>query len=77
MLKMYLPHADSGATADFWEAAWTRQAMADSVACFDPDPLRDHLARLLPHGGITLDGGRGIGAWTTYHSRRGQRRASS
>jgi SAM-dependent methyltransferase len=70
---MYLPRARSGGEADFWEAGWTRQAVADAVACCGLHPLRDRLARLLPHDGVILDGGCGIGAWAIYYRRRGYR----
>jgi SAM-dependent methyltransferase len=70
---MYLPRARSGGEADFWEEGWTRQAVADAVACCALHPLRDPLARLLPRDGITLDGGCGIGSWAIYYSRRGHR----
>jgi SAM-dependent methyltransferase len=73
VLKMYLPRARSGAEADFWDEGWTRQAVADAVACCGLHPLRDPLARLLPRDGVILDGGCGIGAWAIYYGGRGHR----
>jgi SAM-dependent methyltransferase len=70
---MYLPRARSGGDADFWEEGWTRQAVADSVACCALHPLRDPLARLLPRDGVILDGGCGIGTWAIYYRQRGHR----
>jgi SAM-dependent methyltransferase len=70
---MYLPRARSGGEADFWEEGWTRQAVADAVACCGLHPLRDPLARLLPRDGVILDGGCGIGAWAIYYTQRGHR----
>jgi SAM-dependent methyltransferase len=70
---MYLPRARSGGEADFWDEGWTRQAVADAVACCALHPLRDRLARLLPRDGVILDGGCGIGAWAIYYARRGHR----
>jgi SAM-dependent methyltransferase len=73
MLKMYLPRARAGGEADFWEEGWSRQAVADAVACCALHPLRDRLAALLPREGVILDGGCGIGAWAIYYGRRGHR----
>jgi SAM-dependent methyltransferase len=73
MLKMYLPRARGGGEAAFWEEGWSRQAVADAVACCALHPLCDRLAALLPREGLILDGGCGIGAWAIYYSRRGHR----
>jgi SAM-dependent methyltransferase len=73
MLKMYLSRERTGGDADFWEEGWTRQALAEMVACCGLHPLRDPLARLLPRDGLTLDGGCGPGAWSIYYGRRGRR----
>src|SRR4051794_16366787 len=73
VLKMYLPRARAGGEAGFWEEGWSRQAVADAVACCALHPLRDRLAGLLPREGLILDGGCGIGAWAIYYSRRGHR----
>jgi SAM-dependent methyltransferase len=70
---MYLPRARSGGEADFWDEGWSRQAVADAVACCALHPLRDPLARLLPRDGLVLDGGCGIGSWSIYYSQRGHR----
>jgi SAM-dependent methyltransferase len=70
---MYLPRARAGGEAGFWEEGWSRQAVADAVACCALHPLRDRLAGLLPREGLILDGGCGIGAWAIYYSRRGHR----
>ena len=70
---MYLPRARSGGEAGFWDEGWTRQAVADAVACCALHPLRDRLACLLPRDGVILDGGCGIGAWAIYYGRRGHR----
>src|SRR3954471_12005517 len=70
---MYLPRARAGGEASFWEEGWSRQAVADAVACCALHPLRDRLAGLLPREGLILDGGCGIGAWAIYYGRRGHR----
>src|SRR5712692_10488204 len=66
---MYLLRARSGAEADFWEEGWSRQAVAEAVACWALHPLRDPLARRLPCDGHVLDGGCGIGTWAQYFGR--------
>jgi SAM-dependent methyltransferase len=73
MLKMYLSRERTGDEAGFWEESWTRQALAEMVACCGLHPLRDPLARLLPRDELTLDGGCGPGAWSIYYGRRGHR----
>jgi SAM-dependent methyltransferase len=73
MLKLYLARERSGSEAEFWQAGWAGQALADMVASCAWHPLRTPLAGLLPQAGLVLDGGCGLGAWALHTARRGHR----
>jgi SAM-dependent methyltransferase len=73
MLKMYHRHAESGASAAYWEEFGSDGTLADRLRFCDVDPLRPLFERYLMPGATMLEGGCGRGQYVAYYTERGVR----
>lgn len=71
MLKMYHQHAESGASAAYWEQFGRHGTLADRVKFLDVDPLRPLFQRFLKPRALMLEGGCGRGQYVAYYTARG------
>ena len=71
MLKMYHRHAESGASAAYWEKFGSGGTLADRLRFCEVDPLRPLFTRFLKPGATMLEGGCGRGQYVAYYTARG------
>ena len=71
MLKIYHRHAESGASAAYWESFGSEGSLADRLRFCDVDPLRPLFERHLKPGARMLEGGCGRGQYVAYYTARG------
>lgn len=71
MLKMYHRHAETGASAAYWEAFGRQGTLADRVRFLEMDPLRPLFRRYLKPGSTMLEGGCGRGQYVAYYTAQG------
>ena len=71
MLKMYHRHAESAASAAYWEEFGSEGTLADRLRFCEVDPLRPLFTRFLKPGARMLEGGCGRGQYVAYYTARG------
>jgi SAM-dependent methyltransferase len=71
MLKMYHRHAESGASAAYWEDFGSAGSLDDRLRFCDVDPLRPLFVKHLAPGSTMLEGGCGRGQYVAYYAARG------
>ena len=68
---MYHRHAESGASAAYWEEFGSEGTLADRIRFCEVDPLRPLFQRFLKPGARMLEGGCGRGQYVAYYTARG------
>ena len=68
---MYHRHAETGASAAYWEEFGREGTLADRLRYCEVDPLKPLFRRYLQPGATMLEGGCGRGQYVAYYSAQG------